>query len=98
MFLHGLGLGLTQYKLFLTHLLKTVPDRPVLVPLQPHVSQELFHPKYLQPMGRHESTAALAGLLAKLGWAEERSEESEVEDNGKNPIRKSGVTVVSHSK
>ncbi|KAI0773436.1 hypothetical protein BC629DRAFT_1583095 [Irpex lacteus] len=94
-FLHGLGLGLTQYKIFLSSLLKAVPDRPVLVPLQPHVSQEIFHPKYLRPMGRHESANALAGLLVELGWVDQPTDESEPEDSTR--VKKPGVTVVSHS-
>ncbi|KAI0702899.1 hypothetical protein BC835DRAFT_1320187 [Cytidiella melzeri] len=94
-FLHGLGLGLTQYKLFLSHLLTAVPDRPVLVPLQPHVSQEIFHPRYLKPMGRHECAKAVASLLVYLGWVNQPSEESEPEDSTK--VDKPGVTFISHS-
>lgn len=98
-FLHGLGLGLTQYQVFLSHLLKAVPDRPILVPLQPHVSQEIFHPRYLKPMGRHATAKALAGLLVELGWAEVPVEESGGEDaTAKDPSGRRGVTVVSHSK
>jgi len=95
-FLHGLGLGLTQYKLFLSHFFAAVPDRPILVPLQPHVSQEIFHPRYLNPMGRHESAAAISGLMVKLGWVKQPSEESEVEDCCGVDM-KPGVTVLSHS-
>jgi hypothetical protein len=73
-----------------------VPDRPVLVPLQPHVSQEIFHPKYLSPMGRQESANALAGLLVELGWVNAPTDESEPEDTTK--LEKPEVTVVSHSK
>ncbi|KAI0347262.1 hypothetical protein BDW22DRAFT_1480926 [Trametopsis cervina] len=94
-FLHGLGLGLTQYKIFISHLLKAIPDRPVLVPLQPHVSQEIFHPRFLRPMGRHESAKALAGLLLDLGWVNQPTDESEPEDASR--VEKPGVAVVSHS-
>lgn len=94
MFMHGLGLGLTQYKMFLSHLLRAVKDRPVLIPLQPHVSQEIFHPQYLQPMNRHASAAALAGLLKKLGWVRGKDEEADTPGAGKTD----GVTVISHSK
>lgn len=98
-FLHGLGLGLTQYKMFLTHLMRAVPDRPILVPLQPHVSQEIFHPAFLRPMGRHEYAATLATLLEELGWARRRDTEGE----GDGPISgddaaAQGVTMFSHSK
>lgn len=102
-FLHGLGLGLTQYKIFLTHLMNAVPDTPVLVPLHPHVSQEIFHPRFLKPMSRHESADTLAGLLCELGWAIKKKDEttsgedSEVEKL-KGEVKPSGVTVISHSK
>ncbi|GJE84212.1 alpha/beta hydrolase [Phanerochaete sordida] len=92
-FLHGLGLGLTQYKMFLSNLLRAAKDRPVLVPLQPHVSQELFHPNYLKPMNRHQSADVLAELLEELGWARRRSDDS---DSSVSEEPK-GVTVLSHS-
>lgn len=92
-FLHGLGLGLTQYKMFLSHLFRAVRDRPVLVPLQPHVSQELFHPNYLKPMSRHQSADLLADLLEDLGWARRRNDDS---DSSLSEEPK-GVTVLSHS-
>ncbi|KAI0796702.1 hypothetical protein C8Q75DRAFT_710801 [Abortiporus biennis] len=98
-FLHGLGLGLTQYKLFLSHLLDAVPDHPVLIPLHPHVSQELFHPRYLQPMGRRESTETLAGLLQELGWVippKDNSSESDSSDTDEHEGH-SGVVMISHS-
>ncbi|KIP10713.1 hypothetical protein PHLGIDRAFT_65260 [Phlebiopsis gigantea 11061_1 CR5-6] len=92
-FMHGLGLGLTQYQLFLGDLFHAVNDRPVLVPLQPHVSQEIFHARYLRPMGRHESADVLAELLVKLGWA--RDQTKDVDVAGQEDAN--GVTVVSHS-
>ncbi|KAE9410640.1 hypothetical protein BT96DRAFT_953179 [Gymnopus androsaceus JB14] len=54
-FLHGLGLGLFQYHSFLSRL--------------PHISQNVFHSRYLTPMLRKESTQTLASLLASFGWA-----------------------------
>ncbi|THG99314.1 hypothetical protein EW026_g3004 [Hermanssonia centrifuga] len=92
-FLHGLGLGLTQYSMFLSHLLQAVNDLPVLIPLQPHVSQEIFHPRFLKPMSRHESAAALAGLLQELGWVKGRDEDGDIVQED----APAGVTVVSHS-
>lgn len=94
-FLHGLGLGLTQYKMFLSHLFRLVNDRPILVPLQPHVSQEIFHPRYLRPMDRHECADALAGLIEHLGWARRRHEDAL---SSPEPDASAGVTVLSHSK
>ncbi|KAH7921825.1 hypothetical protein BV22DRAFT_1197913 [Leucogyrophana mollusca] len=103
LFLHGLGLGLTQYKIFLTHLLHALPDRPVLVPLQPHISQEFFHPRFLKPMNRHETTSCLVGLMRQLGWVPEKDNystdaESEVEEgSSQKPSAMTGVVVLSHS-
>lgn len=106
-FLHGLGLGLLQYHLFLSSLLETVTDRPILIPLQPQVSQDIFHPLFLKPLDRHQMADRLAGLIEELGWAtllsndknikemdskEKEVESSQIKDTGK------GVTILSHSK
>ena len=80
--------------------MKAVPNRPILIPLQPHISQEIFHPNYLRPMGRHETAEVLARLLVKLGWVKDTTEDSasETDDRGKYLYTSRGVTVVSHSK
>jgi hypothetical protein len=93
-FIHGLGLGLVQYVLFLTRLLATLPEHPVLVPIQPHISQDIFHSRFVSPMGRHETVQCLVGLLRSLGWV------SRENDTGKPTTQKniSGVTMLSHSK
>ncbi|TBU32806.1 hypothetical protein BD311DRAFT_686062 [Dichomitus squalens] len=101
-FLHGLGLGLTQYRRFIEQLLVAVPDRPVLVPLLPHVSQEILHPRYLRPMGRHEMVEHLAGLIVELGWADNKEPTSEVSDceekiKATDDRATKGVTLLSHS-
>lgn len=105
-YLHGLGLGLFQYHSFLSRLTREFTDRPILILLQPHISQNIFHPRYLSPMPRKEATKTLATLLASFGWAEcepnsgsSGTSEDEVEDT-LNPKkhRLSGVTVLSHSK
>jgi hypothetical protein len=104
-FLHGLGFGLLQYHLFLSQLLETFTDRPILIPLQPHVSQDIFHPLFLKPLDRHQMADRLAGLVEELGWAtllsdgkdtnEMDSKEKEV-DQLKDTCK--GITMVSHSK
>ncbi|EPQ59444.1 hypothetical protein GLOTRDRAFT_109691 [Gloeophyllum trabeum ATCC 11539] len=97
-FLHGLGLGLTQYKLFLTHLHETFPDRPLLVPLQPQISQDIFHPRFLKPMGRHEMADTLAELLKSLNWVRDVSnEDSDSEKETSDEERSKGITLLSHS-
>jgi len=101
-----LGLGLTQYLRFIIAIMNTSPDLPVLVPLQPHVSQQIFHPRFLQPIGRRELAQCLAGLLNELGWVEwdERvvkeslpSENTEAPAKAEEPPVPTGVTMVSHS-
>ncbi|EGO01881.1 hypothetical protein SERLA73DRAFT_177462, partial [Serpula lacrymans var. lacrymans S7.3] len=101
-FWHGLGLGLTQYQVFLSHHLRAFPDRPFLVPLQPHISQEIFHSKFLKPMGRHETTACVVGLLRELGWVSQKDKyttdtESEPEEASLGKSSRKGVVMLSHS-
>lgn len=101
-FMHGLGLGLSQYFRFIQHLFVALPDQPVLIPLLPHVSQELLHPRFLRPMGRAEMAQHLAELIEELGWAElddpsADSSDSEAPKSKASPAKK-GVTMLSHSK
>lgn len=90
-FLHGLGLGLVQYTLVLHALLPRSENRPLLVPLQPHISQLIFDPKFLTPKGRHEMSNSMAALFVKLGWVNDEDEQEKAVDVPK------GVTVLSHS-
>ncbi|KAF5387765.1 hypothetical protein D9615_000475 [Tricholomella constricta] len=106
-FIHGLGLGLLQYNSVLRHLLKQFSDRPILVLLQPQISQHIFHPRFLKPLTRHETADRLAGLMNHLGWAhydinDERltSDDSEEEKEISHSLpgkRKKGITMISHS-
>lgn len=96
--IHGLGLGLLQYNALIRQLLKTFSDRPLLVLLQPHISQDIFHPKFLHPMTRHETTHRLARLISQLGWAE--LDELDPEEKQVLTIltgKCGGVTMLSHS-
>ncbi|EIW82122.1 hypothetical protein CONPUDRAFT_54478 [Coniophora puteana RWD-64-598 SS2] len=98
LFLHGLGLGLTQYQLTLRELLNSFPDRPLLIPLQPHISQDIFHGRFLKPTNRHQTAESLAGLLRKLGWVPGIDDESDMEQDGKKEVSaRGGITVFSHS-
>jgi len=102
-FLHGLGLGLVQYHVFLSQLFETFTDQPILIPLQPQVSQDIFHPLFLKPLDRHEMANRLAGLIKELGWAtllsndksaqEMDGESSQIE----NTVPGRGITMLSHS-
>jgi hypothetical protein len=98
-FLHGLGLGLFQYHLLISHLFTAFPDRDVLVPLQPHISQAIWHPRFLCPLDRHQTADLLAGLLRALGWVPPEAEGSSDEGSqGAEKVEeKAKVTVISHS-
>jgi len=105
-FLHGLGLGLLQYHRTIAHLLEQFPDRPILVPLQPQISQDFFHPHFLKPPSRHEMADRLAGLLSELGWVSldikaDKGMDSEEEDEVTSSLVENsqrGITLLSHSK
>ncbi|KAJ3882897.1 hypothetical protein F5051DRAFT_343702 [Lentinula edodes] len=103
-FLHGLGLGLFQYHNFLSHLVQEFRDRPLLVVLQPHISQQIFHPKYLAPMPRKQTTKTLATLLVSFDWTDfepttnpNTSEDEVTHASVTQSRRRSGVTMLSHS-
>lgn len=101
-FWHGLGLGIVQYNSQLVDFMTLLPDRPLLVPLQPHISQEIFHPRFLVPMGRRETVECMTGLLEELGWVAKRKKDTSDMDKDISvsyyaPSR-NGVTMISHSK
>jgi len=98
-FLHGLGLGLFQYHYMIRDLCHQFPDRPLLIPLQPHVSQNIFHPQFLNPICRHDLADRLAGLMVELGWVDAVLKDSD-EDLSKDAACATstrGVTMLSHS-
>lgn len=91
---HGLGIGLMQYKLLIHDLLRNFSDRPIVIPIQPNISQDIFHPKFLQPMNGCEMTACLSGLLRELGWVSSSEDRSLSSLNS----RPQGIVILSHSK
>ncbi|KAJ6598984.1 hypothetical protein DFH09DRAFT_1021686 [Mycena vulgaris] len=98
-FLHGLGLGLVQYNSIISDLHRQFPDRPLLIPLQPHISQNIFHPRFLDPICREALADRLAGLMRELGWVDFVSKDSD-EMNSKDASGAAstpGVTMLSHS-
>lgn len=107
-FVHGLGLGLLQYHPLISKLLSVLTDRPILIPLQPQISQDFFHPRFLVPVTRHQMADSLARVLDKLGWAHlevefERDTETDSDDEAESVKRdllqeRRGVTMLSHSK
>jgi hypothetical protein len=100
--MHGLGLGLFQYYSLLHHMFDAFPHRPMVIPLQPHISQAIFHPSFLTPMDRYSMVHALAGLLTSLGWVNDEDDTMKVVDPGisRRPASptSNGVTMLSHSK
>lgn len=103
-FLHGLGLGLLQYKMILSRILHNFPDRPLLVPLQPHISQQFWHPNFLRPMNRKETSQVMYELLRELDWAVEEPQVTSDSEDEKTALEmekridgRKGVTMVSHS-
>lgn len=106
-FVHGLGLGLLQYHLLISKLFTNFTDRPLLIPLQPQISQDFFHPRFLLPSTRHQMADGLAKVFSNLGWACLNTgfdEDPETESDEKERVEqdslqsKRGVTMLSHSK
>ena len=93
-FLHGIGFGLFHYILFIISLLRRFSDRPLLVPIQPHVSQRIFHDKFTRLLGKRATIEGIAGALRKHGFVPE--DDGSYEAKIGDPT--TGVTVVSHSK
>lgn len=94
LFLHGLGLGLFHYSMLITTLLRRFSNRPLLVPMQPHVSQRIFHGTYARPLGKRATVEGIVGAMRKHGLVSEFDGSSEA--TAGDP--KAGVTVLSHSK
>ncbi|KDQ12734.1 hypothetical protein BOTBODRAFT_34194 [Botryobasidium botryosum FD-172 SS1] len=103
LFLHGLGAGLIQYHMTFKHIFAdpTLASRPILIPLQPHISQDILHHQHLNPLSRVETLQALEGLLSKLGFVPRRMSENEKAASGgkvgAGEVMKSQLTVLSHS-
>ncbi|KAG9044194.1 hypothetical protein FS837_008653 [Tulasnella sp. UAMH 9824] len=70
--MHGLGLGVIQYVPSILLLMQHIPnDRPILIPLQPNISQAIFHPTHVLPLTRDQWVNGLKLLFEKLRWDEE---------------------------
>ncbi|TKY87826.1 hypothetical protein EX895_003407 [Sporisorium graminicola] len=68
--LHGLGIGLAQFASLVTFFLRSpvFAHRPILILLQPNISQSILSPHFLRPFGHHETTSAFRAILAKHNW------------------------------
>ncbi|PWN41832.1 hypothetical protein IE81DRAFT_291303 [Ceraceosorus guamensis] len=69
-FLHGLGIGLGQYSTLINQLATShlASTHPILVPLFPATSQDIFDVNFLNPVGHHEMTATLRVIIQKEHW------------------------------
>jgi len=98
-YLHGLGFGLvsfiprladdqvTSYAL-IKSLIKFLPDQPLLIPLQPHTSQSIFHPRHLKPWARGEFVESISRTCTKFGFWTPATDDGEVQG---------GCSILSHS-
>ncbi|KAI5478522.1 ATP-dependent DNA helicase [Pseudohyphozyma bogoriensis] len=68
-FLHGLGTGMASYSNLMHHL-AAYRDRPILVPLQPHISMSFFHPSYLKAKDEKEYVEDLRKIVELWGFEE----------------------------
>jgi hypothetical protein len=93
-FAYGLGLGLPQYSTIIYGFLSRVPDRPLFVLLQPHISQQIFHPRFLAPKNRKETMVIMRQLLVDFGWVPNPSDSRNGVSKGRKP---KGITMASHS-
>lgn len=67
-FMHGLGFGIAQYLATIIVLLRNIPSsQPVIVPLQPNVSQEILHPSHLVPLPREDWIRGLKEIIELYG-------------------------------
>ncbi|PWZ01327.1 hypothetical protein BCV70DRAFT_158426 [Testicularia cyperi] len=68
--LHGLGIGLAQYSSLISFFIREerFRERPILILLQPNISQSFFSPAFLSPFGHHETTMAFRRILRARGW------------------------------
>lgn len=68
--LHGLGIGLAQYASLVSFFLDSpiFAHRPIVILLQPNISQSILSPHFLKPFGHHETTSAFRSILAKRNW------------------------------
>ena len=93
-FLHGLGLGISHYSILITSLLRRFSDRPLLVLIQPHVSQRIFHRTFVRPLGKRAMVEGIVGVMRKHGFVPE--DDGSYKATIGDPT--TGVTMLSHSK
>ena len=58
---------MTSYPL-IKSLIKSLHNQPLLIPLQPHTSQSIFHPRHLKPWTRGEFIESISRMCTKFGF------------------------------
>ena len=77
-----------QNHLLIKHLIKSLPTHPLVIPIPPHTSQAVFHPRHLRPWSRTEVVNVMKRICTKWGFWEEGDDETP---------SKGGVSMLSHS-
>lgn len=72
MFIHGLGMGLSQYAAIVSYFEQhaSLKNRPLILLLQPHLSMDIFHPEHLKPPNKAKTTAGLKALVETWGFGQ----------------------------
>lgn len=70
LYLHGLGFGLLQNHLVIAHLTRDLGDHPIVIPLQPHISMHVTHPKHLEPLSREKTITCIEGICERWQFTE----------------------------
>ena len=69
-------------------LLQTLPSHPIIVPLQPHISMQIFHPRHLVPLTRAETVASIKLACRRWGFYDDAKADKSGDE---------GIVIVSHS-
>ena len=78
---------MTSYPL-IKSLIKSLPDQPLLIPLQPHTSQSISHPRHLKPWTRAEFVASITRTCITFGlWTPPTDDR----------VAQGGCSILSHS-
>lgn len=112
-FIHGLGFGSDSFvnMSVIKKLCKTLGSHPLLIPLQPAISQHFFHKRHLRPYARKEFVRDVAAACERWGFFSDQGISQVAPDNKTDrhelePRRehhlcgrrdKGGVVLLSHS-
>ena len=95
--------------LVIRKLCKTLSSHPLLIPMQPHIGQQFFHPRHLRPTSRKAFVEDLVAACKHWKFYDERGLGSDDESDGSNVgpgagldhldgvRRNGGVVLLSHS-